>query len=172
MALSFSEAALAVLFLLQETGIPLTMEQISNGLSEASEYTYLDAAIAVNDMMDKGFIEKEIQPLSETYAVTIEGRINLAHLPDQIRGSVRHNLAKFAKEHLAELSLESNVYARTMRREDGTWQVIPRAYDKDMAMSELVLTAQDGAEARKLTENWTKYAGETVAAIYGVLNRD
>ena len=172
MALSFSEAALAVMYLLQETGIPLTMEQISNGLAEASEYTYLDAAIAVNDMMEKGFIEKETLPLSEVYNVTIDGRINLAHLTDRVRGSVRHQLTRFAKEHLAELSLESNVYARNVRREDGSYQVILRAYDKDMAMTELIVNAHDGAEAQKLSENWTKYAAETVAAIYSVLNRD
>ena len=67
--MSFTEVALAVLYLLQEAKIPLSIEQISHALSATSEYTYLDAAISANNLLEKNLIIKA----SSKYALPLFG---------------------------------------------------------------------------------------------------
>ncbi|MBP5662067.1 MAG: DUF4364 family protein, partial [Clostridia bacterium] len=78
--MSFTEVSLAVLYLLQEARVALNMEQIAQGLESAAAGTYLDTALAVNDLTDKGFLRAEDTPMAPLYSLTVEGRVNLSHL--------------------------------------------------------------------------------------------
>ncbi len=170
--MSFTEVALSVLYLLQEAKIPLSIEQMSHALAESSEYTYLDAAISVNNLLEKNLIIKETNPMGEFYTISVDGRISLAHLKAEIRGSVRRELSAFVKENFDLLNIQSKVYTRIDRLDSGAYQVMLRSYDKDLSMNDFILTAQDENEAKIIATNWERHADDAIAAIYSVLMKD
>ena len=170
--MNFTEVSLSILHLLQEAKIPLNMEQICAALDYSSEYTYIDASIAISSMLDKNYILKEETPLDDTYSITVEGRITLAHLKTDVRGSIRKGLSEYVSDKLKQLSLESKVSSRVSMLDNGQYLVHLRAFDKDMPMNDFVIIAHNEDEAKAIVTNWEKHADEAIASFYTVLIRD
>ncbi len=170
--MSFTEAALIVLYVLQEAKIPLNLDQISQALDASSEYTYLDGAIAINDMLDKKLVIKENNPMGEFYRITLDGRISLAHLKREIRGSIRNAISDYIKENFTQLNLESKIYYSVNQLDSGEYQIFLRAYDKDLAMNDILLIAKDEEQAKLIITNWERNADKAIAALYSVLMMD
>lgn len=170
--MNFTESSLTILYLLQEAKIPLNMEQICAALASSSEYTYIDASISISSMLDKNYLIEESTPLGSTYTISVDGRITLAHLKTDIRGSIRKGINEYVSKNLMKLSLESKVSSRISILDDGKYQVHLRAFDKDMSMSDILIVAHDEEEAKLIVENWEKQADEAISALYSVLIRD
>ncbi len=169
--MTFTEIALTVLYLLQQAGIPLNMEQISNALYYAGNYTYMDAAIAVNSLEEKSLILKQSSPTGDLYNITVSGRINLSRLTNEVRGSVRKAITDYCEKNIKALSLESST-ATHISFDGNQYQVILSAFDKGNLLGQFVLNISDGDEARLICSNWKKHADEAIAALYTTLIKD
>lgn len=168
--MNFTEISLTVLYLLQEAGIPLTINQISDALQ--ANYTYIEISIAITNLLDKKLVYKDTTPIGEEYTITVDGRISLAHLKNDIRGSVRNGIIKYVNQNLKALKLESKISAHISALDGGQYLVHLRAFDKDLSMNDIVLVAHDEEEARLIVSNWETNADEAVAALYTVLIKD
>ncbi len=170
--MNFTEVSLSILHLLQEAKVPLNMEQICAALDASSDYTYIDASIAISGMLDKNYILKEVTPLGEIYSITVEGRITLAHLKTDVRGSIRKALSEYVSNKLKQLSLESKVSSRISILDNGQFLIHLRAFDKDMPMNDFMIVAHNEEEAKVIVTNWEKHADEAIASFYTVLIKD
>ncbi len=170
--MNFTESSLTILYLLQEAKIPLNMEQICAALASSSEFTYIDASISISSMLDKKYLIEDETPLGKTYSITVDGRISLAHLKTDIRGSIRRGINEYVSKNLMKFSLESKISSRINILDDGKYQVHLRAFDKDMSMSDIVIVAHDEDEAKLIVHNWEKNADDAISALYGVLIKD
>lgn len=170
--MNFTESSLTILYLLQEAKVPLNMEQICTALDASSEFTYIDASISISSMLEKNYILKKETPLGDTFTITVDGRIVLAHLKTDIRGSIRKNISEHISENLSKLSLESNISTRISMLDDGKYQIHLRAFDNDLEMNDIILTAQNEDEAKIIVKNWEMHADDALAALYGVLIKD
>ena len=168
----FTQASLTVLYLLCESNIPLTIEQISNALSEVSEFTYIDVVIGLENLSDNEYVSKEAKMTGDAYLPTIEGRITLSRLTSSIHGSVRKKLLEYIKNNFHMLTLEANVYTRIVQTETGKSEVMLRSYDKDMETNDIILTVSDSQQAHHIAENWKKHADEAISKLYEVLLAD
>ncbi len=170
--MNYNEVCLAVLFLLQEVNIPLSAEQVSLAFPEKSGYTYMDTTSAIAKLQEQELVISETTPTGERFTINIEGRLVLSRLMTDIRGSLRKSLSEYASEKFHELSLESQVYTRCIPTGTGKFQVILRAFDKNIQMSDITLMVDDIDEAVLITHNWQKYAGEAVSSLFGILLKD
>lgn len=168
--MNFTEVSLTVLFLLQEAKIPLNIEQICNALQD--NYTYIEISIALTNLLDKNLINKEDTPISEEYAITVDGRISIAHLKNDVRGSVRNGIINYVKNNISQLCLESKVSAQINALDNGEYILHLRAFDKDLKMNDIVLVVNNEEEAKLVAENWENHADEAISALYNVLIRD
>lgn len=169
--MTFTEIALTVLYLLQHANIPLNLEQISEALEHAANYTYMDAAIAVNSLEERALLKKELSPTGELCSITVQGRLTLSRLINEIRGSVRRAIAAYCEGNAKNFSLESSTSAQIFH--DGEqYQVVLEAFDKGTLLGQFILNVTDGDEARLICRNWKKQADEAIAALYTVLIRD
>ncbi len=169
--MTFTEIALTVLYLLQHSGVPLSMEQISDALENTGAYTYMDAAIAVNNLEEQGLLLKQSSPTSPLYSITVQGRLILSRLTNEIRGSVRRAIVDYCEKNLKSFSLEANT-SSALSFDGQQYQVILEAFDKGALLGQFVLNVSDGDEARLICSNWKKYADEAIAALYTVLIKD
>ena len=170
--MNFTESALTILYLLQEAKVPLNIEQICTALHYSSEFTYIDASISISSMLDKNYIIKEETPIGDVYSITIDGRISLAHLKTDIRGSIRKKLSEFVSDNVNKLSLESTILTRISLLDDGKYQLHLRAFDKHMSMNDVILTVNNEEEAKVIVKNWELHADDAIAALYNVLIKD
>lgn len=170
--MNFTESSLTILYLLQEAKLPLNMEQICTALAASSEFTYIDASISITSLLDKKYITKEESPIGDTYTIAVDGRIALAHLKTDIRGSIRKNLSEFINDNFSKLSLESNLTSRISILDNGKYQIHLRVFDKDMSMNDIILTAHNEEEAKLIVKNWERHADDAIAALYSVLIKD
>ena len=170
--MNFTESSLAILYLLQEAKVPLNMEQICAALAESSEFTYIDASISITRMLDKNHILSFTTPLGDTYTITVDGRIVLAHLKTDLRGSIRKNITEYVNNNLSALSLESKISTRISTLDNGKFQIHLRAIDDDISMNDIILTASTEEEARLIVKNWELHADDAIAALYSILIKD
>lgn len=168
--MDITEVSLTILYLLQEAKIPLNIDQICNALQD--NYTYIENSIALTNLIDKNLVLKTKTPLCEEYSITVEGRISVAHLKNNVRGSVRNNIIRYVEENIKELALSSNVFTKINSLDGGKYLVQLRAYDKELDMNDIVLIVNDETEAQLITSNWTNHADEAIAALYSVLIRE
>lgn len=168
--MNFTEVSLTVLFLLQEAKVPLNIEQICNALQD--NYTYIEISIALTNLMDKKLIAKEITPISEEYTITVDGRVSIAHLKNDVRGSVRNGITNYVKNNVNQLSLESKVSAQINSLGNGEYILHLRAFDKDLKMNDIVIVVNNEDEAKLVAENWENHADEAISALYNILIRD
>ena len=170
--MNFNEVSLAVMFLLQEVRIPLNTEQISLGFNEDSGFTYIDIAIALNNLTEKEFVVKNTTPTGEYYSLTFNGRLTLSRLLTDIRASLRKRLSAYARDNFLALSLESKVNTSVSPIGDGKYQVLLRAFDKDSNSSDIFLTVDNSEEASLIAKNLKKHADDAIAALFSVLTKD
>jgi len=170
--MNFTESSLTILYLLQESKVPLNMEQICAALAASSEFTYIDASISITNLLEKNYILKENSPIGDTYTITVDGRIALAHLKTDIRGSIRKKLSEYINDNLLKLSLKSNLSSRISLLDNGKYQIHLRVFDKDMSMNDIILTAHNEDEAKIIVKNWEMHADDAIAALYSVLIKD
>ncbi len=168
--MNFTEVSLTVLYLLQEAKTPLTIEQISDALQ--ANYTYIEISIALSNLLDKMLVYKDTTPIGEEYSITVDGRISLAHLKNDIRGSVRNGIIKYVNENLKALTLESKISSRINVLDGGQYLIHLRAFDKDVSMNDIVLVVHDEEEAKLIVSNWETNADEAISALYNVLIKD
>ena len=169
--MTFTELALTVLYLLQHSGVPLNIEQISDALESAGTYTYMDAAIAVNNLEEQGLLFIQSSPTGSLYSITVQGRLNLSRLTNEIRGSARRAITDYCEKNLKKFSLETST-SSYLSFDGQQYQVILEAFDKGALLGQFVLNVSDGDEARLICSNWKKYADEAIAALYSSLIKD
>ncbi len=169
--MDFTNVSLTVLYLLQEAKVPLTIEQMSDAL-DSSDYTYIEISVAVIDLTDKGLVQAFDTPMGCEYSITVNGRITLSHLKNDVRGSVRKKILSYVAEKSSELKLKSKVSTRITKLDNGCYQVHLRAFDKDMLMNDILLVAHDEEEAKFIASNWENRADEAIASLYTVLMKD
>ncbi len=169
---SFTEPALAVLYILQESKIPLTEAQINDVLTISSEMTYIDMKIGLTEMLGKGFAECEVSPAGEVYTLSFNGRILIAEMKSNLKWSVRNAISQYISEHAMQMNLEAKLSSRTLGAEKGSYLLHLKAFDNDMGTSEILLPIKDEDEARQIEKNWKKYGDEAIASLYSVLTRD
>ncbi|MBE7091709.1 MAG: DUF4364 family protein [Clostridiales bacterium] len=168
--MNFTEVSLTVLYLLQEAKTPLNIEQISNALH--TNYTYIEISIALTNLLEKNLVLKNKTPISEEYTITVDGRISLAHLKNDIRGSVRNSIVKYVDENLKQLCLESKVASHISVLDDGNYLLQLRAIDNDLKMNDIMLVVSDEHEAKLIASNWENRADEAIASLYNILISD
>ncbi len=169
--MNFTDVSLTVLYLLQEAKIPLTIEQMSDALN-TSDYTYIEISVALIDLSDKGLVQMLETPLGNEYTITVNGRISLSHLKNDVRGSVRKRITQYIAENPNEIKIKSKVSTRITKCDNGAFQLHLRAFDKDMAMNDILLIVKDEQEAEHIVSNWEDHADEALAALYSVLLKD
>lgn len=170
--MNLNEVSLAVMYLLQEVGIPLNAEQISLAFDEDSGYTYIAVALAVNSLTDKELLSVSKEENGDFYSLTLNGRLILSRLKTEIRNSLRKHLSQYAEENYSSLRLLSKTDAYISPFGDGKYQVILRSFDKDMHSTDVFIMTEDLTEAERMVENWKKYADDAVSALYLVLMKD
>jgi len=168
----FTEAALAGMYLLQEAQQPLTLTQINDILFVTSDISYMDLAVGFDSMLQKNLIAIEKTPAGEFYSITIEGRITLNRLIYLIRGTVRKRISAYVSEHKDSFTLDALVSTQVSKLESDAYQLVLRAYDKDMDMTELVLRTKDSIQARVIEANWKERADDIIAVLYKELIKD
>lgn len=170
--MNFTEISLSILYLLKETNFPLKFDQISDAFAEVSDYTYIEASIAVSNLLEKEYLLKEETPQGEQYSITVEGRIALNHMKSDIRASLRRNLLEYVKTNFLRMSLESNITSHISALDNGFYQVHLQAYDNDFAMKDFFIDARSEEEAKLIASNWEKSADDAIAQLYAILLKD
>ncbi len=169
---SFTEPALAVLYILQESKVALSNEQLNDVLTLSSNMTYIDMKIGLTEMLDKGFVEAEQSPAGEFYSLSFSGRILIAEMKTDLKWSIRNAISQYIREHATQLRLEAKLSSRVLSSAEGTYLLHLKAFDDDMGTSEILLSVNDRDEAKQIERNWKKYGDEAISALYSVLIRD
>lgn len=170
--MNLNEVSLAVMYFLQEVGIPLNAEQISLAFNEDSGYTYIAVALALNSLTEKELLSVTNEQNGDFYSITLNGRLILSRLKTEIRNSLRRHLSEYAEENYSSLRVSSKTDAYISPFGDGKYQVVLRSFDKDMHSTDIFIMTSDLAEAELMVENWKKYASDAVSSLYLVLMKD
>lgn len=85
---SMNNVKIFVLYLMKNINYPLDFVTINDIVMQTDYVMYLDFAVAFNEMLDSGLIEKTVEEGTEKYSVTQNGAIVASELKSDILSSI------------------------------------------------------------------------------------
>ena len=120
---------IVILYILDNSSMPLTTDQIAKFCEEFEDITYFDICIYLEDLKSNGYIKEIHEENNVLYSPTKEGVITLRELLELIPGVNLYNLKKMVNKNMVEVKTEYAIDTNIIPIKDGEFKV--SCYIKD-----------------------------------------
>lgn len=145
-------AALAVLYVLDAVGVPISLEDIQRITASYTEAGFFEVSEALSILCDSGLVTMQ----GWDFTLSEEGKASIEMFRTKIPASQRERVDEFVRSNAELIRLSARNRSRVMRAEKG-WEVILTTGCE--ARLELRMTLPTRALADEMCSRWT-YRGE------------
>ncbi len=161
-----------ILYILNTSSIPLTIDQIVKFCDEFDDITYFDVCIYIDMLKTSGYIKETFKDNTVLYSITDEGASTLQELIELIPGVNIFNLKKVVNKNIMEIKTEYSIDTNIIPIKFDEYKV--SCYIKD-GIDELVnitIYAGNKEQAKNISKNWSENAEKIYSKLLEMMTKD
>ncbi len=161
-----------VLYVLENTNGPLSIEEIAKLCIDFEDVSYFDICDYITILLRENFVQEVYINENTAYEITEAGVATLNELLDLIPGISIFNLKKMVQKELVNLKNSFTINTETIPINHSEYNVSCFIKDRKDELINITLFAGDKEQARKIVNNWQNNAEEIYAAVLGMLTKE
>ena len=170
--LSFFDNKIIILYVLEHSLKPLSLEQIVKLCEEYDDITYFDICSYIEELKHSGFIEEIIDEQTLTYKPTPLGLSTLKELLELIPGVNLHNLKKLINKNLQSVKTDSDVGTIIIPISDDEMKVSCYIKDGNNELINISLYATSKEQAKNIAKNWNENSEDIYNEILKMITKN
>ncbi len=161
-----------ILFILDNSPKPLSIEQITKLCEEFDDITYFDICSYIDELKKSFYIEELTEDLTHVYKLTPLGFSTLQELLELIPGVNLYTLKKLVNKNMTEVKTEYTVDTNIFPIKDEEYKV--SCYIKDGVDELINITIYAGTkeQAKKIAKNWSINSDKIYNTILNAMTVD
>lgn len=161
-----------ILYILNNSDKPLTIEQIVKFCEDFEDITYFDIFDYVEKLNLSGYIDTVIENDTKLYKINPCGSATLAELLELVPGVNLYNLKKMVSKNMIKVKKEHTINTQILPSKDNTYKVSCYIKDGNDEIINISLFAGSKEEAIKISQNWDKNSDKIYDLILKGLTGD
>lgn len=156
---------LIVLFVLKESKVHLSTEQISKLCSEFDDITYIDICMFIDSLKNSGYIVETYENSKTFYTLTESGLEILNELIELVPGISLLNMKNVLKDKMEDYKQNYEVDTIILPIKKDEYKVSCFIQDGNDELINLTIFAGDKENAKRISNNWKENAEELYGKI-------
>jgi len=156
---------LIVLFVLKESKVNLSTEQISKLCSEFDDITYIDICMFIDSLKNSGYIMETYENDKAFYMLTDSGLEILTELIELVPGISLLNMKNILKEKMEDYRQDYEVDTIILPIKKDEYKVSCFIKDGNDELINLTIFAGDKENAKRISNNWKQNSDELYGKI-------
>ena len=162
---------LIVLFVLKESKLPLSAEQISKLCSEFEDITYIDICMFIDSLKSSNYINEIYEDNKILYSPTNSGLEILNELIELIPGISLLNIKNILKEKMEDYKKDYEIDTITLPIKKDEYKVSCYIKDGNDELINLTIYAGDIENAKKISHNFKENAEQIYTKILELMTK-
>lgn len=147
---------LLILYILENSEIPLNNSEITQFLLENNYMNYFLAQQFISELVNSKFIEFSIKDGQEYYHLSKAGKDTLFFFSDRIPQSLKEEIDKKFEKKKEEMVKDSQIIGNYFKKSDSEYIVTLKVIEKDITLFNLSLNVVSNKQAKNICNNWKK----------------
>lgn len=152
------ENKMIILYILENSKKPLTLDQIVKYCEEFEDITYFDICTYIETLISNGFVEKTTQEENVFYNITTSGIYSLQELLEFIPGVNLYNIKKMINKNIIEIKTDSSINTTIIPIKNDEYKVSCYIKDGNDELVNITLYAGNKEQAKNISKNWSQNA--------------
>lgn len=161
-----------ILYILENSSKPLTIEQISKLCAEFDDITYFDICAYIDELKNNYYIEESLEEGTHIYSLTALGSTTLDELLELIPGVNLYNLKKLVSKNMNEVKTEYTVDTNILPIKEEEYKVSCYIKDGIDELINITMYAGTKEQAKKIAKNWSVNSDKIYNTILGLMTSD
>ncbi len=166
---NLAENKILILYILSKIGRPVLHNELLDLVISISDMNYFLFEQNLLELLDDNYVEKQNQDDEETVSLTEEGKESLKLTISSLPGISKLKVDSKFKESFDLVQENNSYFAKYIKQEDNTYQIICKIVENSQTIFEIKLTTGTIEQAKKIVEGWNKNATEIYPEILGLL---
>lgn len=167
-----AENKLVILYLLNKAGCSLTNLQMLRLLNDFEDFNYYYFQHLLSDLVSQSYVANYQQGEEWLYEITSKGKEILELTENILPGIKKLKLDMIIKDMLYVVQNEVAVTAEYIPESYNNYITRCRIMESHKTIFELSISCTSQEQARKISENWKKYANEYYPEMIKMLTRE
>lgn len=151
---------LVLLYLLNQTGAPLSELQLIRVLSDLSIMNYFGYKEALTELLQNGHAEASNAEHARMYGITDSGANLIRVMSRELRASYKEDIDEYLAQNKESLILETQIVSDYIKIDGDEYRVILKILDRERTMFEINYVTSTQSEAERICANWAADAVE------------
>lgn len=161
-----------VLYILENSSKPLTIEQILKLCSEFDDITYFDICSYIDELKNNYYIEENLEENTHVYSLTTFGSNTLDELLELVPGVNLYNLKKIVNKNMSVVKTEYTVDTNIIPIKEGEYKVSCYIKDGIDELINITMYAGNKEQAKKISKNWANNSDNIYNTILELMTKN
>lgn len=149
-----------LLYILDNSSKPLTIDQIAKFCEEFEDITYFDICAYIEDLKSSNYITQKLIDNTIFYEPTELGVNTLKELLELIPGVNLYNLKKLVNKNMIEIKTDYSINTLIIPIKSEEYKVSCYIKDGNDELVNITLYAGNKEQAKRISKNWSNNAEE------------
>ncbi|SDY97893.1 protein of unknown function [Proteiniborus ethanoligenes] len=160
---------LLILYILDNTHIPMNNSEITQFLLENNYMNYFLAQQFISELVNSKFIEFSIEDGQEYYHLSKAGKDTLSFFNDRIPQKLKDEVNKKYQKKEEEMIKDSQIVGNYFKKNDSEYIVNLKVVEKDITLFNMSLNVVSNKQAKMICNNWKEKPHEIYKKIIDLL---
>lgn len=161
-----------ILYILDTSSKPLTIEQIVKFCEEFDDITYFDICSYLDSLKNSHYITEKTIDANVYYSLTESGINTLHELLELIPGMDLYHLKKMVQKNLVEVNTDYSIDTVTIPIKEDEYNVSCVIKDGNDELVNITLYAGNKEQARNIAKNWNENAESIYQQLLEMMTKD
>lgn len=161
-----------ILYILDNSKIPLTTDQIAKFCEDFEDITYFDICIYIEDLKSNGYILEENEEGNILYRITTDGFNTLKELLELIPGVNLYNLKKMINKNMVEIKTEYAIDTNIIPIKTDEYKISCYIKDGNDELVNITMYAGNKTQAKNISKNWADNAEEIYTKLLEMMTKE
>lgn len=161
-----------VLYILESSNKPLTVDQIVKFCDEFDDITYFDICLYIDNLKSSRYVEESIEDNTLLYSITKEGSDTLNELIELIPGVNLFNLKKAINKNIVEVKTEYSIDTNIIPIKSDEYRVSCYIKDGNDELVNISIYAGNKMQAKNISKNWNENAEEIYTKLLEMMTKE
>ncbi|MCX8074615.1 MAG: DUF4364 family protein [Clostridia bacterium] len=161
-----------VLYILDKSTKPLTVEQIVKFCEEFEDITYFDIVDYIEKLKNSEYVYQIIDQGTVLYKLTSSGNSMLNELLELIPGVNLHNLKKIINKNIVEVKTDYSINTQIIPIKSEEYKVSCYIKDGNDELVNISIYAGTKEQAKNISKNWQENAENIYSKLLELMTKD
>ena len=161
-----------ILFILENSAMPLTVNQIVKFCEEFEDITYFDICEYIEALKKSNYIEEIYENSNVLYKMTETGKSTLNELLELIPGVNLYNLKKMVNKNMVEVKTDYSIDTTIIPIKNEEFKVSCYIKDGNDELVNITIYAGTKEQAKNISKNWSTNAEDIYVTLLKLMTKD